>query len=139
MAGSIEGDDLRREMAQVRTALSLDAQRIAEKVRGMMDWRPTVKKYTWVALLGAGTLGYALVPRRGRALELSGEALKELGRGGLSMVVAPTTPSGVAASLAKTLGQMAVRVSLAYLAQRARQKLLDHNTADAKDVPSQPR
>ena len=139
MAGSIEGDDLRREMAHVRTSLSLNAQRIAEKVRGMMDWRPTVKKYTWVALLGAGTLGYALVPRRGRALGLSGAALGELGRSGLSMVAAPTTPSGVAASVAKTLGQMAVRASLAYLAQRARQKFLDHNTADANDVPAQPR
>jgi len=139
MAGSIEGDDLRREMDLVRTSLSLDAQRIAEKVRGMMDWRLTVKKYTWVALLGAGTLGYALVPRRGRALGLSGEAIAGLGRGGLSMVAAPTTPSGVAASVAKALGQMAVRASLAYLAQRASQKFLDHNTADANDVPSQPR
>jgi hypothetical protein len=139
MAGSIEGDNLRREMAQVRTSLRLDAQKIAEKVRGIMDWRPTVKKYTWVALLGAGTLGYALVPRRRRALELSGGAIGELGRGGLSMIAAPTSPSGVAVSLAKTLGQMAVRASLAYLAQRASQKFLDHNTADANDTSSQPR
>lgn len=139
MAGSIEGDDLRREMDCVRASFRLDAQDMAQAMRRMMNWRPVVKKYAWVALLGAGTLGYALVPRRSQALGLSSEALGELGRGGLRMVAAPTTPSGVAASVAKTLGQMALRASLVYLAERARQKFLDHNTADANDVPSQPR
>ena len=139
MAGSIEGDDLRCEMAHVRRSLGVGAQRIAEKVRGMMDWRPTVKKYTWVALLGAGTLGYALVPRRGRALGLSDVALGELGRGGLGLVAAPTSPGGAIASVAKTLGEMAIRASLAYFAERARQKFFECCTTDANGVPPQPR
>ena len=112
MTDSTEVSELRRQMAATRGALRQDVRTTVAEVRRMVDWRPVAKKYAWVGLLGAGAVGYWLVPRRTVVV-----TAPEMFRGST-----PDTRSGWGTSIAKASGQLLGRALVGYVTARMNER-----------------
>jgi hypothetical protein len=61
-------DDIRRQMAEIRSQLHRDMSKVVGVASIATDWRTYVRDKPWVALGAAFALGYVLVPRRERTV-----------------------------------------------------------------------
>lgn len=59
-------DDIRRQMAEIRSQLHHDMTKVVGEASTATDWRSYVRDQPWLFLGGAFALGYILVPRRQR-------------------------------------------------------------------------
>lgn len=59
-----EIDDIRRQMALIRHELHVDVKDVVQTAEAVVDWRHYIRRYPWVALGVAATVGYLIVPRR---------------------------------------------------------------------------
>jgi hypothetical protein len=103
-------DDLLRQMAAARAALSHDARSAVSDARTLADWKYHFRAHPWVFVGGAAAIGFLLVPEKKPApLQLAGEPTE-----------ADLTPreAGVLASLATAAATYAARQSLNYLLRR---------------------
>jgi hypothetical protein len=62
----IETDDIRRQMAEIRSRLHQDVREVVNDAATATDWRSYVRGRPWLAIGLAFTTGYLLVPRRSR-------------------------------------------------------------------------
>ncbi len=62
----IETDDIRRQMAEIRSRLHQDVRGVVNVATTVTDWRSYVRGRPWLAIGLAFTTGYLLVPRRSR-------------------------------------------------------------------------
>jgi hypothetical protein len=56
-------DDIRRQMADIRSQLHHDMTKVVEVASSATDWRSYVTDRPWLSLGAAFALGYVLVPR----------------------------------------------------------------------------
>jgi len=59
-------DDIRRQMAEIRSDLHRDMSTVVEGASSVTDWRSYLRDRPWMSLGAAFALGYVLVPRRAR-------------------------------------------------------------------------
>ncbi|MFO0960167.1 MAG: hypothetical protein U0800_22470 [Isosphaeraceae bacterium] len=57
-------DDIRRQMAQIRSQLHQDMTGVVESATSVADWRSYVRERPWLSLGLAFAAGYVVVPRR---------------------------------------------------------------------------
>jgi hypothetical protein len=103
-------DDLLRQMAAARAALSRDAQSAVSDARTLADWKHHFRAHPWLFVGGAAAIGFLLVPEKKEArVQLAGEPTE-----------ADMTPreAGVLATLATAAATFAARQSLNYLLRR---------------------
>jgi hypothetical protein len=61
-----EVDDIRRQMAEIRSQLHRDVREVVNVAATATDWRSYVRGRPWLAIGLAFTSGFLLVPRRSR-------------------------------------------------------------------------
>lgn len=72
-------DDIRRQMAEIRSQLHHDMTRVVGEATSVTDWRSYVRERPWLFLGGAFAMGYVLVPRRTRPDTPAPMAVVDLG------------------------------------------------------------
>ena len=65
-----EIDEIRQEMARIRYDLHEDVTGVVGGANEAMDWRSHLRSHPWLTGGAAFLLGYYLVPRRSRAVEV---------------------------------------------------------------------
>lgn len=73
-------DIVQREMRAIRGCLDADVGQLVEDARRLVDWRRHLKKYPWLALGAAVAIGFLIIPRRPKPVNLDADALAELAR-----------------------------------------------------------
>ena len=100
-------DDIRRQMAEIRSQLHRDMSKVVGVASVVTDWRTYVRDQPWLSLGAAFALGYILVPRRERPLISMPAAVA---------AVSPAEPARPRPSLiwraVKVLGGLAVPVAM---------------------------
>jgi len=76
--GRAEG--LRHRMQETRNQLYRDVGGLVRDARGAVNWRRYVARYPLWAVGAAAALGYLVVPKRRKSVELNAETLAELAR-----------------------------------------------------------
>lgn len=66
----IEADDLRRQMAEIRSQLHQDMREVVNVATIATDWRSYLRGRPWLAIGLAFSAGFLLVPRRSRPTTL---------------------------------------------------------------------
>jgi len=66
----IEADEIRRQMAEIRSQLHEDVREVVNVASSATDWRSYLRGHPWLAIGLAFTSGYLLVPRRSRPTTL---------------------------------------------------------------------
>jgi TctA family transporter len=69
------GEEIQRQMRQVRRELGEDVQEIVANARTMTDWKHYVRTYPWACLGAAAVAGYLIVPSRQRVVSPDPQAL----------------------------------------------------------------
>jgi hypothetical protein len=103
-------DDLLRQMAAARAALSRDAQSAVSDARTLADWKHHFRAHPWLFCGGAAAIGFLLVPEKKQSpIQLSGEP-----------ATADVTPreATFVATLVGAAATFAARQSLNYLLRR---------------------
>jgi hypothetical protein len=62
----IEADEIRRQMAEIRSQLHEDVREVVNVATSATDWRSYIRGHAWLAIGVAFASGYLLVPRRSR-------------------------------------------------------------------------
>ena len=62
----IEADEIRRQMAEIRSQLHQDMREVVNVATIATDWRSYLRGRPWLAIGLAFTSGFLLVPRRSR-------------------------------------------------------------------------
>jgi len=75
-----EGDDLQRQMRQVRAELRDDVQELVVGAREMADWTRYVRAYPWLCAGAALAVGFILVPQRSHIVRPDADGLIELAK-----------------------------------------------------------
>jgi hypothetical protein len=75
-----EVDVMRERMSYLRSRIASEADQMAASARKLTDWRYHFRKAPWMAIGGAAALGFLLVPRKQRAMNLTQEKLVEIAR-----------------------------------------------------------
>ena len=75
-----EGDELQRQMRQVRAELRDDVQDLVVSAREMADWTKYVRAYPWLCAGAALAIGFILVPQRSHIIRPDADGLIELAK-----------------------------------------------------------
>jgi hypothetical protein len=111
--------DLQRRMAQVRQDLEHNSARLKENAQTLADWRYYVRRYPWLTVAVAGTIGFMLVPKRAKPAPSSVEALAQLAREHgyvLQGTSDKARSNGLFTGLASMIGKTLLRSGSAYVA-----------------------
>jgi hypothetical protein len=100
------GEEIQRQMRQVRRELGEDVREIVENARTMTDWRHYVRSYPWVCLGAAALVGYLIVPARPQVIKPDAATLAEWAKS-QKLVIEPTGAIQTKPSLARQLAGMA--------------------------------
>jgi hypothetical protein len=65
-----EVDEIRRKMADIRLDLHRDVKGVRAGTEAATSWRYYAKHYPWASLAVAAAVGYLLVPRRARSVQV---------------------------------------------------------------------
>lgn len=65
-------DEIRRRMTTIRTALHANVDTIVDTARQTIDWRYQVKRHPWACAAAAAAIGFLVVPRGARKVQLDG-------------------------------------------------------------------
>ncbi len=142
---SNEGEEIQRQMAQIRRELHQDIRGVVEKAEAVADWRRYVGMYPWAALASAFVLGYLVVPSRARATTSVAsqagaaaqvEALRE--RIETQEKQKERTKRGLIATAWAALAPVAIRLAQGYAVQYAENWIAQQQAAAMGPVP-QPR
>lgn len=119
-ASKVEGADaIRSRMAEVRSELRRDVDRLAHDVQQATDWKRYLRKYPYVVLGVAAVVGYSLVPARKReAVVATDEQIRELADAGKLHIISDPAPpqiAGMTQKVALALGTMAARAAMSYI------------------------
>ncbi|MEX2112871.1 MAG: hypothetical protein WD845_06765 [Pirellulales bacterium] len=122
-------DDLLRQMAAARAALSRDAQSAVANARTLADWKHHFRAHPWLFCGGAAALGFLLVPQRKPS---GGSTADERATGDAAEV-----PASIAATVLGAAATFAARQSLNYLIRRGFD-LLEQRSPPAGETTSAP-
>ena len=75
-----QANGVRRRMQETRNRLHRDVGGLVRDARAVVDWRRNVSRHPWLAVGAAAALGFLIVPRRRRPLNLDADALADLAR-----------------------------------------------------------
>ncbi len=122
-------DDLLRQMAVARAALSHDAQSVVANARTLADWKHHFRAHPWLFCGGAAAIGFLLVPERkptsaGSSAEGAASGLDE-------------SPPSIAVTVLGAAATFAARQSLNYLIRRGFH-LLEQRSAPPSEAGSAP-
>jgi hypothetical protein len=117
-------DDLLRQMAGARAALSSNAQSAVDNARTLADWKYHYRNHPWLFCGVAAAVGYLLVPQP-KLSRPTTESDEE--------ATSAATRSGVAAGLLTTAAGLIIRQSLPFLIRRGFQ-WIDARTAPASEA-----
>jgi hypothetical protein len=119
-------DDLLRQMAAARAALSRDAQSAVSDARTLADWKHHFRAHPWLFCGSAAAIGFLLVPeRRPAPVPVSGQPSE-----------ADLSPreAGVIATLAAAAATFAARQALNYAIRRGFDWLETRTTPNGDDA-----
>jgi hypothetical protein len=133
------GEEIQRQMRQVRRELGEDMQEIVENARTMTDWRHYVRSYPWVCLGAAALVGYLIVPTRTQVIKPDAATLAEWAKS-QKLVVQPAGAAPAKPGMVRQLAGMAagalLQGGLAMAKQYALQQLA--GAAQTNGAPPQP-
>jgi len=112
-----EADEIRRQMAYVRSELHRDAEGLAANARVMADWRYYVRRYPWVSMAAAAAVGYLVVPHKPSVLRPDVDTLVRMAKNNgllLKPQKEPEGRGGWAGSLLGLLASVAMRQAMAH-------------------------
>lgn len=114
-------DELREQMARIRTRARRKASRLGEESRQFLDWKHYVRLFPWGSLAVAAAVGFLVVPRRARVVRPDPQELAELVRKNQIAISPPPAKRrpGILESLVSTAGSMLVRAAVGYFSQHA--------------------
>jgi len=114
-------ESIRQRMREVRCEIGEDVEEFVESARTITDWRFYVQKYPWICLGAAFALGYVVVPKRVRMINLDADAVLELAKR-KELVIKPEKKQREKPSwrsnLASLAASAAMRGAMWYLGQR---------------------
>ena len=113
-------DDIRRQMQSIRRDLADDMDHIAESTREMTEWQSYVKRYPWIALGVAASVGFAVVPKPVEVVRADPAELLKLAKRNKFVVEAnpqQSAKSSLAGALLSLAGTVALRGAMAYASQ----------------------
>ena len=73
-------EDLRREMASVRSSLASDVEQVTANARDLTDWKYYVKQHPLPLAAAAAAFGYLMVPRETKVVRPSPETLRRMAK-----------------------------------------------------------
>src|SRR5437764_1090007 len=76
---SDSAQDIRRQMAEIRSQLVHEVQSLASSAKAKSDWRYYYRQHPLLFVGAAAVIGFLIVPGRGPVVTLGAEALKHLG------------------------------------------------------------
>jgi hypothetical protein len=128
---SMSVDEVRRQMAQIRTAARGTAVQLRQGTEQFLDWKHYVRMYPWAVVGGSLILGYLLVPKRsaaprvaptdGAADQPAAQAVKK---------------AGIFAAFAGLAMTAAKRAAMAYASQQV-SKFLNTRSASVAAAPKE--
>jgi len=77
---SDEGDEILRQMREVRAELREDVQELVVSAKEMADWKRYVQAYPWLCAGAALAAGFVLVPQRAHIVHPDADGLIELAK-----------------------------------------------------------
>ncbi len=112
----LEADEIRCQMAEIRSELHQDMRGVVNVAATVTDWRSYIRGRPWLAIGVAFTSGFLLVPRRARDSRLVLQPLA-LGMEDSQAPVKSENPSRstLFRSLLGVIGPIAVRAGQSYL------------------------
>lgn len=73
-------DSIRQRMREVRCEIGEDVEEFVESARTATDWRNYVTQYPWICVGAAFALGFVVVPKRVKMINLDADAVLELAK-----------------------------------------------------------
>lgn len=128
-------EEIRRDMAALRTEMGEGMNEIAEGAREMSDWRYYVRQYPWLAVGAAAALGYMFVPQRLELIRPDPKALMELAEKNRVLIKPKpeVQPRGPGAAMFSFLMNAAMRSAVVYAGQRVG-KILQESSGNNQAV-----
>ena len=123
----LTSDDIRRQMADLRSQMDDEVDQVIENAHTLGDWKFYVRKYPWWCLAGAAVVGYAVVPRRLELIAPDADALAELAeRNRLVIKSRPDAhPAKATSNWKSTLMRTVMRTAISYAGRRLGEFLVD--------------
>ena len=117
----LPADDIQRRMGEIRKHLHRGAERLADDVRNLTDWRYHVRRHPWATLGLSAAVGFLLMPRRNRRASPDMETLADLAHDG-RLVLQPepqkVKQAGLLAMGFSLLGSVLLRAGVAHASRR---------------------
>jgi hypothetical protein len=114
-----EEEELRHQMAALRGSLGNDLEHTVAGLREMVDWRQLVRHHPWACLGAAAIAGFAVIPSKATfVVKADASSISNLARGQGLHVEGASPGSGAVGTIARMVGQMAVRAATAYVTRR---------------------
>ena len=131
---SDDAQEIRRQMAEIRSQLGREVESLASSAKEKTDWRYYYRQHPWLFVGAAAAVGFLIVPARGPALALGAEALQQLGLSGKSGAKREKSLAEIAAgAVLPVLTKLAINQATAFW-----QRFKEHQQA-ATEGPPEPR
>jgi hypothetical protein len=134
-----EADNIRREMAEIRSQLHQDMREVVSVATTATDWRTYVRGHRWLAIGLAFSCGYLLVPRRSRLSRLVVRP-PAIEMGNSQAIVEPEKPgrSTLLRRILDLVGPIAVRAGQSYAINYVENLLANHQTGPQPKTSARP-
>ncbi len=137
---SREGEEILRQMAEIRGNLHHEVEDIAKNARVMSDWRYYVRAYPWACAGAAVALGYLVVPNRLQVISPDVNTLLKLAKKNRLLVKPEAEPhkrGGIVGPLFTLAANTIVRGLISYAGQQMG-AVAGRQASAATDGPRQP-
>lgn len=135
------GEEILREMAQIRCELSDDMEGIVSGAQAMADWRYYVRTYPWACVGIAAAIGYLAVPQRLQVMRPTAKQLVELAHQE-QLVIEPESvqrqrvrKQGLGDQLFSFLAGLAVRGATTYIGHQLGQLFGEQAAKSSQEQP----
>ena len=113
-------DTMRARMQGIRCDIDRDVEDVSASARSMVDWKHYVKAYPWLCLGTAATLGFLIIPKRSRTINVAPATPTESAKTGHMVVTStPTAARGFVDALVTAVFNIGVREASEYLGRSA--------------------
>lgn len=132
-----ETDEIRRQMAKIRSELHSEMRGVVDVATAATDWRAYIRNRPWLAIGLAFTAGFVVVPRRSKPTTI---VVQQPAADVENLVAAPESANrfSVMRWVMGTVGTMAVRAAQSYASNYVENFLANHPPVSSPAATSRP-